>query len=364
MTDKDLYPSLNDMKESVPLSKAFPEEPDPHCVCWVGPLERVPKAADVGLGGWSLCTPDRPCVRPPDLFLSAPGSEDLLEAVLQRLGPAPVRCPAPSSMGNAPPETAPTKAARLHSLERGSKEPLPPELEEIVGESPVMLAFKHKLLKYARTDKTILLLGETGVGKDLAARVAHRLSPRSKGPFVAQNCAALPSSLAESELMGCVQGAFTGAVNRPGLLEAAQGGTLFLDEIGELGLDVQAKLLRVLDNGEFRRVGSLKLQRAEVRLIAATNRDLQDMVRQGLFREDLYYRLHGFTLRIPPLRERIDDIKLLVHRLYPQARLSDHAWQALRDHPWNGNVRELKALLEKALVEADEDLVEAWHLFA
>jgi transcriptional regulator with GAF, ATPase, and Fis domain len=206
----------------------------------------------------------------------------------------------------------------------------------------------------------VLLLGETGTGKELLARALHERSPRSARPFLRVNCAAIPASLIESELFGHEKGAFTGAVaGRAGRFEAAHGGSLFLDEIGELGVDVQAKLLRVLQDGTFERVGSSRTQRSDVRIIAATNRDLERAMAEGRFREDLYYRLSVFPIRVPPLRDRREDVPLLVWSIINRRqralgrRITDvpkRAMQALTAYDWPGNVRELENVVERALV--------------
>jgi transcriptional regulator with GAF, ATPase, and Fis domain len=209
---------------------------------------------------------------------------------------------------------------------------------------------------------SVLLLGETGTGKELLARALHERSPRSARPFLRVNCAAIPASLIESELFGHEKGAFTGAMAaRAGRFEAAHGGSLFLDEIGELGIDVQAKLLRVLQDGTFERVGSSRTQRSDVRIIAATNRDLERAMAEGRFREDLYYRLNVFPIRVPPLRDRREDIPLLVWSIINRRqralgrRITDvpkRAMQALTAYDWPGNVRELENVVERALVLA------------
>jgi transcriptional regulator with GAF, ATPase, and Fis domain len=206
----------------------------------------------------------------------------------------------------------------------------------------------------------VLLLGETGTGKELLARALHQRSPRSGRVFVRVNCAAIPATLIESELFGHEKGAFTGAVaSRAGRFEAAHGGTLFLDEIGELGVDLQAKLLRVLQDGTFERVGSTRTTRADVRIIAATNRDLERAMAEGRFREDLFYRLSVFPIRVPPLRERPEDIPLLVWWMINRRqgeldrRIDDvprRVMRALESYSWPGNVRELENVIERALI--------------
>jgi formate hydrogenlyase transcriptional activator len=234
------------------------------------------------------------------------------------------------------------------------------EFEEIVGRSPSLSVLLHQVQQVADTDAPVLVLGETGTGKDLLARAVHDRSRRRDRPLVTVNCAALPAALMESELFGYERGAFTGAINRtPGRFEVANGGTLLLDEVGELPLEVQAKLLRVLQTGEFERLGSSKTLRADVRLIAATNRDLEREVREGRFRADLFYRLSVFPLTVPPLRNRPDDIPLLVWHFIgrKQTRLRRHIERvperlvrAFRAYAWPGNVRELENVVERALI--------------
>jgi DNA-binding NtrC family response regulator len=238
-----------------------------------------------------------------------------------------------------------------------------PGAPPIVGRHPRIRAAIRQLERVAPTESTVLLLGESGTGKELFARALHALSARRGGPFIAVNCAAIPESLMENELFGHEKGAFTGADRRqPGRFELAEGGTLLLDEIGELSLAVQGKVLRVLEERTFERVGSGRTQRADLRLIAATNRDLAAMVAAGEFRSDLYFRLAVFPLELPPLRERASDIPLLArHLLVGIARrhhrepplLADEAAEILAAEPWPGNVRELGNVLERALILAD-----------
>ncbi len=231
---------------------------------------------------------------------------------------------------------------------------------EFVGKSDAVKYVLHKIAQVASTTATVLIEGETGVGKELVARAIHKASVRSQMPFVRVNCAALPPSLIESELFGHERGAFTGADRaKQGRFELAEGGTLLLDEIGELALDVQAKLLRVLQEGEFDRVGGTKTRRADVRVIASTNRNLKQDVISGRFREDLYYRLMVFPISVPPLRERREDIPMLAHFLVQ--RLSQKHGRPVREIPmsvirqlterdWPGNVRELENVLERAVI--------------
>lgn len=225
---------------------------------------------------------------------------------------------------------------------------------EIVGESAEIVDALDTIRRVATTDCSILITGETGSGKELFARAAHRASNRRAKPFIPVNCAALPETLIEAELFGHVKGAFTGAMTaRAGRFLSAQGGTLFLDEIGNLSLVGQMKLLRVLETGRFERLGSNKERHVKVRVISATNADLDAMIRAGTFREDLYYRLNTIELRVPPLVERLDDIVPLArHFLAAGKQLSSSACAALRKHTWPGNVRELKNVLQRAALLA------------
>ncbi len=237
-------------------------------------------------------------------------------------------------------------------------------LVDLVGSAPSMQRLFRRVEKLAGTDATVLLTGESGTGKELAARALHALSRRSDGPFIPVNCAAIPEGLVESEFFGVEKGAFTGADRaRAGSFEAARGGTLFLDEVGELPVAVQPKLLRVLQEGRFSRVGSSQEIQADARIIAATNRDLATEVQQGGFREDLYYRLNVVPLRMPPLRERREDIPRLVEHFIQRAArrhalpVSDmprHVLKRLMDHPWPGNVRELGNAVERLVLLAED----------
>ena len=221
--------------------------------------------------------------------------------------------------------------------------------------------------KVAPTETTVLIQGESGTGKELAARSLHLMSPRASRPLISVNCAAIPESLIESELFGHEKGSFTGAVSsRTGLIEAADGGSLFLDEIGELPAEAQARLLRVLQEGEIRKVGSTQSRQVDVRMIAATHRNLKAMTRTGDFREDLYYRLNVMQIRIPPLRERSSDILGLAQRFLkrqgekmgkPTLNLTPEAMRALEQHRWPGNVRELENAIERAIILCDGELV-------
>jgi len=221
-----------------------------------------------------------------------------------------------------------------------------------------------RLPTIAGCSANVLILGETGTGKELFAQALHRMSARAQQPFVALNCAALPADLVESELFGHVRGAFTSAAGaRDGLIKSAEGGTLFLDDIDGLPCAAQAKLLRFLQEREYRPVGGNAVQRADVRVVVASNRRLSDMVRQGQFRADLFYRLNVLTLNLPPLRERLDDLPALAaHTLGADKALSPAALLRLRQHAWPGNVRELGHVLARARVLADGPLIEPAHL--
>jgi two-component system NtrC family response regulator len=240
---------------------------------------------------------------------------------------------------------------------------------QLVGSSEAMERVRTLIAKVAPTHSTVLILGETGTGKELVARAVHDQSPRSGEPFVAINCGALPETLIESELFGHRKGAFTGAdEHRVGLFEVANGGTIFLDEIGELPKAMQAKLLRVLESREIRRVGDNKSITADVRVVCATHRDLPEMVAAGEFREDLMYRINTFEIFLPPLRDRLDDIPELAEHLLGRSRaraggvgrrLADDAISALKVHVWPGNVRELANVIEHATILCDEGPITA-----
>jgi DNA-binding NtrC family response regulator len=234
---------------------------------------------------------------------------------------------------------------------------------ELIGDSAPMQRVKKLISKIAPTESSVLVLGETGTGKELAARSIHEQSKRADMPFVAVNCGALPEQLVESELFGHRKGAFTGAdTHRKGLIEMANGGTLFLDELGELDKATQVKLLRFLESGELRRIGENESFHVDVRVVCATNRPLQEMVDEGTFREDLYFRVNTFEIKLPTLRDRADDVKQLTQHLIeryrskhggPPVTLNKCAVEALKAHLWKGNVRELANTIEYALALCD-----------
>jgi transcriptional regulator with PAS, ATPase and Fis domain len=242
----------------------------------------------------------------------------------------------------------------------------------LIGESAEWKDVLKKATQVAATETTVLLSGESGTGKEVIARFVHRASVRKDGPFVALNCAALPEQLLESELFGYERGAFTGAQQaKPGQIELASGGVLFLDEVSEMSLSAQAKFLRVLQEREFQRLGGTRLLRANVRVIAATNRDLLKAVERETFREDLFYRLQVFDIRIPPLRERRADILMLSEAFLqeighsfgrPPAGLTREAREELLRYEWPGNVRELRNALERAAILCEGGLIAAQHL--
>ena len=234
--------------------------------------------------------------------------------------------------------------------------------DELVGRSPAFQRTMALVQRISRSNTNVLLLGESGTGKELVAHTLHRLSPRADGPFVPVECSGLPAQLFESELFGHARGAFTNAFrDKPGLVEAATGGTLFLDEIGDIPPADQVKILRLLETRRFRRVGDVEAKTADFRLICATHRNLREMVERGEFREDLFYRLNVFEIELPPLRDRVADLELLIEsmitRIQPGRRvgLSAAALTLLRRYGFPGNVRELKNLVERALVLCDGD---------
>ena len=234
----------------------------------------------------------------------------------------------------------------------------------MIGSSPVMQEVFSRIARVAPTEATVLILGESGTGKELVARAVHEQSPRKQAPLITVNCAAIPENLIESELFGHEKGSFTGAnETHHGLVEAAHGGTLFLDEIGELPQEAQARLLRVLQEGEIRRVGSTRSRHVDVRLIAATNRELKQLVEQGEFRSDLYFRLHVMEVMLPPLRERGDDIRELAIRLLerackrmnrPAMHFTPAAIEVMYAYHWPGNVREMENVVERSVILSDD----------
>lgn len=240
---------------------------------------------------------------------------------------------------------------------------------DLVGMSLAMTCVKNEIARVSPANSVVLILGPTGTGKELVAKTIHDLSPRREGPFMVVNCGAIPCPLFESELFGSVRGAFNGAVNRMGRFEAANGGTIFLDEVGELPLDLQVKLLRVLQEKTIQRLGDNLDRKVDCRVIAATNRDLRDACNAGTFREDLYYRLNIAAIKLPPLRERIEDIPLLVDHFlrklpskmfnpdYPVPRISDGALKVLMRHSFPGNVRELENIIERAILNSEERMI-------
>ncbi|RJF90089.1 AAA family ATPase [Oleomonas cavernae] len=258
--------------------------------------------------------------------------------------------------------------------EEPAAEPPSPPAKRLVGASAGFTVVCHMLEKVAGTSASVLLLGESGVGKEMFAQTLHRISRREGHPFIAVNCAAIPETLIESELFGVEKGAFTGAIaSRPGRFERADGGTLFLDEIGTLSLSAQGKLLRALQEGEIERVGDQRSRKVDVRLVAATNVNLRGCVAAGTFREDLYYRLNVFPIQIPPLRDRRADIPLLLNHFFQVFRhrhrkrvtgFSQRAISGLYAYGWPGNVRELENMVERGVILAPEDgEVDLCHLF-
>jgi two-component system response regulator HydG len=238
----------------------------------------------------------------------------------------------------------------------------------LIGESESMVAVFDAIAKAAWTSATVLVSGESGTGKELVARCIHYTGPRASAPFVPVNCGGIPESLLESELFGHVKGAFTGATeSRAGFFQTADGGTIFLDEISDTTLAMQAKLLRVLQDKEVCMVGSSRMRKVNVRVLAATNKDLASLVEKDVFREDLYYRVNVISIDVPPLRQRSDDIVPLAHHFAskfavehgkPVLGFSDSALQALRDYTWPGNIRELENLLQRLVVMTDTPVID------
>jgi formate hydrogenlyase transcriptional activator len=261
--------------------------------------------------------------------------------------------------------------AAFHSAEMRHEHSGAPD--EIVGESPLLKSVLQEVSLVAPTDATVLILGETGTGKELIARAIHRRSNRSRRPFIRVNCAAIPASLIASELFGHEKGAFTGALQRRlGRFEAANGGTIFLDEIGELPMETQIALLRVIQEREFERVGSSQSISVDVRIIAATNRDLRAAVEAGTFRQDMFYRLNVFPIQLPALRQRSEDIPLLVEHLVARyaaksgrtfTTIKMNTFAILQSYDWPGNIRELQNVIERAVILCEGDTFsvdEAW----
>jgi DNA-binding NtrC family response regulator len=245
-------------------------------------------------------------------------------------------------------------------------------LEWVIGDTPVMQRLTREAQRAAGASVSVLITGETGTGKEVLAQAIRGMGPRADKPFVAINCAALPDTMIESELFGHEAGAFTGATKRkPGLLEVADGGILFLDEISSMRSDMQAKVLRVLDEQRFRRIGGVNEIGVDVQILAASNRDLQTMMSRGEFREDLYYRLKVVDLHLPPLRERISDIPALVGMFVRQVNqrtgnnisgITPRAIDALKAHRWPGNIRELRHTIERAMLFCDDEVIDIGHL--
>jgi len=260
-----------------------------------------------------------------------------------------------SAANDQTPAITPMQAQRMRSGSEGRL-----GIRGMVGDSKAMQCVYEMTHMVARRDTTVLVTGESGTGKDLVAQAIHLISARQKQPLIIINCAAIPESLLEAELFGYVKGSFTGAVqSRIGRIHAAHGGTLFLDEIGDMPLSLQSKILRFLEQGEVQRLGGNDNLKVDVRVIAATNADLQTLVKEQKFREDLYYRLAIFPIKLPPLRERIGDVdklaEVFVTKFCPGAVLSDEAIETLRRHDWPGNVRELKNVLERASILAGNE---------
>jgi two-component system, NtrC family, response regulator AtoC len=298
------------------------------------------------------------------LLASAPSMELTMEAIRQGAHDVLAK-PVPSD--------------RIREIASGLQEirrlrPVPEEAPEstIVGASPGMMAVFKTVARAATSDATVLVLGESGTGKEMVARVLHARSGRSRGPFVAINCAAIPENLLESELFGHEKGAFTGAIGRRvGRFERAHGGTLFLDEIGDMSMALQSKILRAIQEREVERVGGGSPVAIDVRIVAATNRDLALSVRDGRFREDLFYRLAVVTLLLPPLRDRGQDLELLALHFIahysaehgrPIRAVAEEVFNVLRRHPWPGNVRQLRNAAERAVVMADGEVLLPQHL--
>ena len=273
-------------------------------------------------------------------------------------------CPSRSISANS----CPSSAGRWPSRRTGPRPPLPEDLESmpLVGRSPAMQEIYRSLARLMATDLTVMITGESGTGKELVARALHDYGKRKKGPFVAINMAAIPRDLIESELFGHEKGAFTGANQRSaGRFEQAEGGTLFLDEIGDMPMEAQTRLLRVLQQGEYTTVGGRTPIKTNVRIIAATNKDLRILIGQGLFREDLFFRLNVVPLRLPPLRERIEDVADLAQHFFSQAaneglpakHLEGGALERMKRHRWPGNIRELENLVRRLAALYPQEMI-------
>ncbi|MCR6686107.1 sigma-54 dependent transcriptional regulator [Pseudoxanthomonas sp.] len=360
------------------------------CLIWLGrptPREREVLAA----AGWELRVVDDPAsarigLRGSDLVAglvdlrgAAPAWRAAMHELLARHPELPLASLGDDGDGELPGERLlslrePLDLDQVRGLQRiaegeGAPSACGPDGDCLVGRSPALLQVRASLNKFAPVELPVLVTGETGTGKELAARALHEMSPRARGPFIAVNCGALPPSLVQAELFGHERGAFTGAAaRRIGLFEAAHGGTIFLDEVGDLPLDAQTNLLRVLQEGTLERIGSHQSVRVDVRVLAATHVDLEQAVARGRFRQDLYYRLDVLRLHMPPLRERGDDVELLARHFLEafrrqhqvRARAFDPAARrALRAHAWPGNVRELLNRVRRAAVVSEGELIPA-----
>jgi len=276
---------------------------------------------------------------------------------------APAAAPAPAPVSAPVPVSAPRASAPAASA--------PSAFPAIIGNSPVMIPMFEMITKVADTTSTVLIQGMSGTGKELVAMAIHETSSRAKGSFIPVHCGAIPESLLESELFGHEKGSFTGAIARKeGVFKLADGGTLFLDEVSEMSVPLQVKLLRVLETGSFRRVGGVDDLHVSVRVVAATNRDLKELVDNNLFRQDLYYRLNVFPILLPPLRDRLGDVPLLVSHFLkrlrkagnPVGRVSEEAMELLSAYHWPGNVRELENVIERAVILSSGEEVGSEHL--
>jgi DNA-binding NtrC family response regulator len=301
---------------------------------------------------------------------SEQGSKNAFDSTLERVAPdSPVSLAEPVSA--SPTSRTSVAESKLATTGRDPQSDMEVPLPGMVGNSRIMQPVYRLVRLLAPRSTTVLITGPTGCGKEIVARAIHQLSPRASGAFAVVNCAAIPETLLEAELFGYSRGAFTGAMKSySGRIHAAQGGTLFLDEIGEMPLSLQPKLLRFLEQKELQRLGSAEVVRVDVRIVSATNAHLLSLVREGKFREDLYYRLCGFPIEIPPLRDRNGDVMLLAAHFLekfsaprPAPQLSGAAMQMLKNHPWAGNIRELQNVIERALIlSCDQAVIQAEHL--